>query len=482
VRIGNDRLRFGTDGPRSDPRRMVVLAVLIVAGALLVWLHETGRVPTPFEPTYTPTRNAVSFAEQGQTYFSAGNLEEAIRVYQEAVRVDPGNARMWADLARIQTYSSALLTTADERRARLAAARESIERAVEANPDDSTTAAIRALVYDWSAAAEDPTTGASQREAYLTTAQASAARALQLEPGNVLALAFQAEVYVDQQKFTQAMAVASQAASLVAPDDPFSMDVHRVYATVLESNAQYRMAIEEYLRAAAVAPNFTYLYLLIGANYRQLRDIESALDYFDRAVRINEQLAIEDPTPYLAIGKTYMQDGEFFIAARNIERALAISPSNPDIYGRLGIVFFKSRNYEGAIVALQCAVDGCPQDVSRTLLCEYVFDCDAASEEAQSYGVEVVGLPLRDDSLEYYYTYGSVLTYFRSSADYPSACVDAERIFSVVLTTYGSDPTVADIAAASRGLCSAAGGAGSPEPGSSPAAPLTPSPTPSPTP
>ena len=73
--------------------------------------------------------------------------------------IDPGDGRMWADLARIQTYSSALQTTADDRRARLAAARESAERAVEANPEDSTAAAIRALVYDWSAAAEESDDG-----------------------------------------------------------------------------------------------------------------------------------------------------------------------------------------------------------------------------------------------------------------------------------------------------------------------------------
>jgi tetratricopeptide (TPR) repeat protein len=242
------------------------------------------------------------------------------------------------------------------------------------------------------------------------------------------------------------------------------MDIFRVYGTVLENNGQYSAAIQQYRNAAEIAPNFTYLYLLIGANYRRLAGddplstgraelIDQALEYFDRAARINEQLGIEDPTPYLAIGRTYLQQGEFFIAAINIERALGISPDNPDIYGRLGTVFFRARNYESAVLALQCAVDGCGPEVSVEILCQYVFNCDPETEEGRALAVQVPGLELGDESLEYYYTYGSVLVYFRGTADFPNACDDSDRIFRVLLGAYADDPVVAGIAAESRALC-----------------------------
>jgi len=464
MRLTGDRLRLSRDGRPSNPWRLVALSVLITMGVLLIWLHETGRVQPLFLPTYTPTRTALSYADEGETAFSAGDLQGAIDAYGNAVQIDPGDARLWAELARIQAYSSALRTTADERRARLAEARESADRAIEANPDDSFAHAIRTLVYDWSASAEESIQGQSQREEFLTIAQAAAARALQLDPGNALAMAFKAEVLVDQQQFELAYGVAADAVAHADDQDPFSMDIHRVYATVLESVAQYRLAIEEYLRAAEIAPNFTYLYLLIGANYRQLQDIDHALEYFERAARINEQIRVLDPTPYLAIGKTYLQQGEFFIAAINIEHALAIDPQNPDIYGRLGIVFFKARNYESAVVALQCAVDGCSQEVSRTLLCQYVFDCDSATDQGQEYGVEVSGLSLGDDSLEYYYTYGSVLVYFRDTAEFPNACTDAERVFQQLLATYPEDDTVSVIVSDNRSLCAGGGPPASPIP------------------
>ena len=46
----------------------------------------------------------------------------------------------------------------------------------------------------------------------------------------------------------------------------------------------------EFLRAAEITPNLTFLYIQIGANYRRLLDAERSLEYFDRAAKINEQL------------------------------------------------------------------------------------------------------------------------------------------------------------------------------------------------
>jgi tetratricopeptide (TPR) repeat protein len=84
-----------------------------------------------------------------------------------------------------------------------------------------------------------------------------------------------------------------------------------------------------------------------------------ALENFEKAAKINQALGVKDPLPYIAIAKTYSQLGEFFIAARNAEKALAFDPSNADTYGQLGTIYVKSRNYEGALPVLKCAVEGC---------------------------------------------------------------------------------------------------------------------------
>ena len=425
---------------RSRPVRVVLLLALIAGGILLTRLVEAGRVKPLLLPTATPTRTARSFQEEGEAQFSAGDLEKAIKAYQQAVRQEPDNAELWAKLARIQTYSSALMPTKAERDTRLEQARASADRAVEVDPDSDLAWAVHTLVYDWlaGAAEENP----ALREEYFTIAETSANRALALNQNNALAQAFDAEVKVDQLRYAEALDKIQAALAL----DPNNLDVQRVYGTVLEGNGRYEEAIEAYKDAAELAPNLTFLYLRIGANYRRLERVDEALDAFSKAERINLQLGIQDPIPYLAIGRTYLQAGEFFIAARNLEQAVLIDPGNPELLGFLGVIYFKARNYENAQATLACAVSSCDDADHAALLCEtlQILDCEGGALSPQAAGV--IGLNLTDDSLEYYYTYGSVLAF---SGD----CAPAEVVFRALEEKYGRDPIVAAIVSEGRSLC-----------------------------
>ncbi|MGB7874717.1 MAG: tetratricopeptide repeat protein, partial [Anaerolineales bacterium] len=385
--------------------RLFFLIVMILGGVWLIRKVDQGEVQPLFLPTPTPTRYAESFSMEGDAQFTAGDMDAAIVAYQEAVRVDPNNAEVWAKLARIQIYSSSLLTTDDAQRERLGQALESAEKAIELAPDDSFTHAIYSFVLDWNA--NPNLVDDEQAQRYLFQAEQEANRALLLDNTNTLALAFYAEILVDQQKWNQAEINITQALER----DPSLMDVHRVYAYVLESFGQYNQAIQEYDTAISITPNLTFLYLRAGANYRRLafaspneetaRELyETSLEYFARAASINEQLEVEDPIPYLSISKTYSQMGEFFIAARNVQKALEFQPDNADVYGQLGIIYFKSRNYEGSIPALKCAIDGCTAEES----CDGRGGCGPNDTPA-----EVTGLALSPSTVVYYYTYGSVL-------------------------------------------------------------------------
>ena len=425
---------------RSNLYRMFLWACLILAGIWFISQVERGAIKPPFLPTPTPTRTVQSYAMEGDAFFEAGYLGAAITAYQEAVRVDPTNAEVWAKLARIQTYSSSLMTTDEQRKARLEEARYSIDQAVAVAPDDSTVHAIRAFVLDWNAAL--PTLADDESQKLLTEAEQEAVRALQLDNQNVLALAFYAEILVDQQKWTQAEQYIRQAAER----DPTLMDVHRVYAYVWESLGQYGKAIEEYQKAIEINPNLSFLYISLGVNYRQLRNYDLALEYFTKAARLNDQLEIKDPIPYIAIARTYAQQGEFFIAAHNAQKALEIDPANADIFGQLGIIYFKSRNYEGSIPVLRCAVRGCTAQES----CEARFgrDCDPDFGEV---GIDVEGLSLSSNTVVYYYTYGSVLAAL--SRPQQNYCPEALEVLGEVRAAYPNDPTVISIVQAGEQIC-----------------------------
>lgn len=454
--------------PQSNIYRMFLWVVMILGGIWLLQQLDRGNIQPLFQDTPVPTRSSESFALEGDANFSAGRLDAAIQAYREAVRVDPNNAATWSKLARIQTYSSAFLITNPEKKARLLEALESARKAVELAPDDSTAHAILAFTLDWNANSNFNTN--EQVQKYLAEAEQEALIALQRDNTNTLALAFYAEILLDQQKWTQAEQYIDQA--LQREDAAELMDVHRVYAYLLETLGQYNLAITEYDKAIAIEPNFTFLYLRAGANYRRLA-LESgneetynrSLEYFDKAARINEVIGVKDPVPYLSISRTYSQLGEFFAAAINVQKALEFEPNNADIYGQLGIVYFRSRNYEGSIFSLKCAIRGCSGEDSclgRGL--------DKCYPNLGENPVEVEGLAISPNTIVYYYTYGSVLAALSRPRD--NKCGEAIQVLGEVRAELDANPeayadgrqTIVSIVQAGEAICQSLNEGGAPAP------------------
>ena len=117
-----------TRRPESNLYRMFFWVILALGGIWLILQIRGGEIKSPFEPPPAPTRTSASYALEGDAQFTAGAINKSISAYQEAVRVDPNNAKAWAELARIQVYSSSLLTTDAERVARLAEALKSAKQ------------------------------------------------------------------------------------------------------------------------------------------------------------------------------------------------------------------------------------------------------------------------------------------------------------------------------------------------------------------
>jgi tetratricopeptide (TPR) repeat protein len=429
--------------------RMFLWITLILGGIWLIRSVQSGDIKPLFSPTPTSTRFAVSYALEGDAQFTAGKLEAAIKAYDEAAKVDPNNATLLADLARIQTYSSAMLVSDADTKIRLAEALASAEKAVALAPDDSYVQSVYSFVLDWNA---NLALLGDEREVQklLTKADGAAVRALQLDNTNTRALAFYAEILVDQQKWTQAQQIIDQALE----SDPSLMDVHRVHAYVLESFGEYALAIEAYDRAIAITPNLTFLHIRAGANYRRLafdspnkevqaQLFEKSLEYFDRAARINDQLEIDDPAPYLSIAKTYSQMGQFFIAIRNVQKTIEFQPSKAEFYGELGVLYHKNRNYETGILALKCAIEGCTEDES----CEGRGGCGTNDVPAV-----VEGLPLIESTKYYYDIYASELAAL--STPKKSYCSKALEVAGKIeASEFDNDPNIAADIVVVRNIC-----------------------------
>ena len=143
---------------------------------------------------------------------------------------------------------------------------------------------------------------------------------------------------------------------------------------------------------------------------------------------------MQDPIPYIAIAKTYSRQGEFFVAALNGEKAIALDPTNADTYGQMGDIYTRARNYESAMNVLKCAVRGC------------------TAEENELADVDVQGLPLTNITVAYYYVrYGSVLAALsRPGANY---CPDAMQVLAHVREAYPDDSLLMGIVDENEAIC-----------------------------
>ena len=437
--------------PENNIYRIFLYAVLILAGLWVFYGVGRGDIKSIGDPTLTPTRAALSYTAEGDAHFTSGNLVAAISSYRRALELDPNNASVLATMARIQTYNSSMKTVLDDRRAALTEALNSINQAKALAPDDSTVAATRAFVLDWNAT---PLISGDRAAALLVEAEQEAVRALNLDNTNTLALAYYGEILIDEQRNTQ----AEQNILRALDSGQNLMDVHRVYAYLLETQGLYNQAIAEYKKAIEIAPNLTFLYMRAGANYRTLafgstikeqREAlyANSLDYFDMAAKINDRLGVKDPGPYISISKTYSQTGDFYAAGRNVQKALEYDPSNPDVYGQLGIVFQRSRNFEGAIPALECAIKGC--DAAKS--CEARGGCGPTEV-----GVAVKGMDLSLDSVVYYYSYVSNLAALSRPKD--NKCGEARRVIQLIRDGgYEADPVVKQILQENENICNMVG-------------------------
>ncbi len=439
MNLTGKNITFRRNRSHSNPTRILILLGMVVLAVFLLRSVESDQIQSPFLPTPYPTRASNSFALEGETYFVAGNLPKSIEAYRKALELDPDNAKILSELARIMVYSSANMTTDQEKKDRLTEALETATKAVELAPEESDAHAIRALTLDWNS---NPVLAGDQRSTFIAEAEQEATRALQLNNKNALAMAYFAEIMLDQANYTRAEQLMAQA---LEQGDSF-MDVHRVNGTLQETLGNYGRAIEEYQRALEINPKLTFLHIAIGVNFRQLKRYDEALNYFSQAATINEQLGVRDPLPYLAIGKTYSQTGDFFAASLNTRKGLQFNPYNQDTYAALGVVYFKARNYESAIPALKCAIRGCPPEES----CAVRRDC----EDPTAPQITLTGLPLSSTTVVYYYTYGSALAgMYRPRQKGMDYCEEATAILDQVRKGFSEDTVIMSIIEPSEQIC-----------------------------
>ena len=432
---------------RSNPLTVLFLLFLCVLSLFLLKAVVSQTIVSPWLPTAVPTRNAVSFAMEADTYFRAGNLQKAADSYAAASILEPDNPDYVWKRGRSLIYLTGSQTTDQEKTATLTEVIKTLESALESFTENSNIYSILAFAYIWYADAD--LCGAANVETNQALAESNIRRAVDFNSRNPLAYAIYSEILLAQSNYVRAEQMLSQALEYgtnEASDSDLMFDVYRVQGILLESYGQYRSAIDAYNRALEYSPNMTFLQIRIGVNWRQITDYDSALEMFAKAARINDQLGVNDPMPYIAIGNTYSQTGDFYAAGLNIKKALQINPYNADVYGRLGVNYYKARNYEAAIEALSCVVNGCGALTSCN-----VREC---LDEGNPI-IEIDKMPISGSTVPYYFSYVGALAYMHTAAN--RYCEEAVKVAREIETVYGDDPSVMSIVRDGQAICASYG-------------------------
>jgi len=341
-----------------------ILLLLALIGAL-IYVNQVIVPATPplFIPTPTPTRAPESFITEAQRLENEGKFTQSITMYKQAIQSDPKNPSTYVALARLLIYTGEYKEAV-----------KNAENALLLNGNNSAAHAIRG----WALGLDGD---------YLA-AESAFTKSLELDQNNADAYAYRAEILSSQTQAgtgsigTLDKAVeASRNAQTIAPN---GLSTHRARGIVLELTGNYADAAREFEEAIALNNNIADLHLALGRNYRYLEQYDRAVEEFNRANALNPG----DPLPNFYISRTYAAIGEYAKAIQFAEQSLKVDPTDPYMYGNLGTMYYKNRQYEDAIKPLKIAVTGGVADS----------------------GEQVSGLPLDYGRVaEYYYTYGLAL-------------------------------------------------------------------------
>lgn len=126
-----------------------------------------------------------------------------------------------------------------------------------------------------------------------------------------------------------------------------------------------------------------------------------------------------------------------------MQKTIEFEPNNPVLYGELGVLYHKNRNYETGILALECAVRGCTAEQS----CPARGDCGSNDIPA-----DVPGLPLSASTVYYYDIYASELAALSTLKK--NYCDRALEIASEIeASEFDSDPNIAADVVVVRNIC-----------------------------
>lgn len=379
--------------------------------------------PTDFDPDRAGAlvvADAVEkYIDQGLANYDAGDLEEAIRDFGQALELDPDAVQAYSrrgianldsgnpeqalldfnlaldrDPELVEAYfgRGAAYQALDE----LGRAIADYDLAIDLDPTYTEAYLKRGIAYgalneldraiaDFDRAIElDPGNAeaynfrgvAYEREGDYERAIAEYDRAIELDPEFAMAYGNRAYSYSQLGNYEQVLADGSKMIEL-EPDFPYAYSGRGwAYARL----GDYERAIADYTKAIELLPDFVDAYLSRGLAYDELGEYEQAIADNNQAIQIDPA----ETYAYNNRGWTYYLMGDYEQAIADYTQAMELDPSNPDFtapYNNRGWIYYLQEDYDRALADFNQAIELSPS-ADAFIYRAVVYDAVGDSEQA----------------------------------------------------------------------------------------------------
>ncbi len=300
----------------------------------------------------------------GKSYMKNEQFEEALKVFTDAIQVDPDSVEGWVGLAKAQYEVD-----------KLADAMVSAQRASELEGDGVDGILMMGLVafkvghldqareYAWTAVRRDP----NHPEAVLAldkilSAQGRTEEALMVIENALPNLEPDARVLYERARLMynlKGAATALPALQHLAREFPDHSEGLALLAHAQADCGDEKGAERSAFKSLRLNPIQPELSMLLGRLQRKTGQLDQAVHLLSESIRI-------DPANveyYLELGQAYLERREDVMALRTFQQATRIAPKDPRAYCQAALLMRDSKDYPGAESMLQQAAKLAPEDV-----------------------------------------------------------------------------------------------------------------------
>lgn len=293
----------------------------------------------------------------GQAYSDFGRLDEAVSEYQAALSLHPNSAKDHYRLGHVYRTQSKLEAAIKEWKAALqadanfvAAQNDVVAAFGELGRWDDAARESQVLAR---IAPDDPYTHTClgtvcEREGRLDEAARECQVALRIDPNFAPAHFNLGNVYWGQDRLDEAI----KSWQTVVRIDPNHVRAHSNLGAAYSRQGQLEKAVVEYQEALRLDPCDVYARAGLGYLHLQHEHLDEAIREFQEALHIRP----EDDNLHIGLGIAYRQQKRLNDSLHEIQLALHLNPSNGEAHYELGVIRQLQGDVDGAISHARAAL------------------------------------------------------------------------------------------------------------------------------